>query len=239
MISRRIRELYDRSAHQYATRNAGMREGLVETGARFLKLAGEQPYVLDLGCGAGRDMAWLEQHGARMAGADLSAGMLTEARGIVHGPLVQADMGQLPFADASFNGVWCMASMLHLPKANAPLALAEIERVLLPAGVLLLGLQIGKGEVWEANPYGVGERFFARYSEEEATEMLARSGFTTVYSFNAGTPHRQWLHLIATSDGKDGFRTPPEKATKRAAPRNPIDNRESCLPIHLRTHLSA
>lgn len=218
MISRRIREVYDQSAYQYATRNADMREGLAETAVRFVRALGQEPSVLDLGCGAGRDMAWLEQQGARVVGADLSAGMLTEARGIVHGPLVQADMRLLPFADASFNGVWCMASMLHLPKADAPLALAEIRRVLLHGGVLLLGLQMGEGEVWEKNPYGEGERFFARYSPEEATEMLARSGFTTGYSFNAGTPHRRWIHLIATSDGKDDPRTPQEKSTKPAAP---------------------
>lgn len=202
MVSKIVREVYDRSARRYAEANPNMRGGLTEAGARFLQMtwqmAGEQPRVLDLGCGAGRDMAWMEDQGVWVVGADLSAGMLEEARHSVRGPLVQADMRRLPFGDGSFNSVWCMASMLHLPKADAPSALAEIKRVLKPGGVLLLGLQMGEGEVWEPNPYGDGERFFARYSPEEAAEVVASAGFNRPDDASFSFPYRRWLYLITT-----------------------------------------
>ncbi len=199
MVSRRTREVYDRSARQYATRNANMREEVAETGARFMQMLRERPRVLDLGCGTGRDMAWMEKQGASVIGADLSEGMLAEARGIVRGPLVQADMRQIPFADASFDGVWCMASMLHVPRADAPTALGEIRRVLVSGGVLLLGLQMGDGETWEKNPYGEGDRFFARYSEEEAIRMVTQADFIRPLALDLSTPHQRWLHVLTYS----------------------------------------
>lgn len=199
MVSKIIREVYDKSARQYAEANPDMRGGLAEAGAGFLQKAGEQPRVLDLGCGAGRDMAWMEAQGAWVVGADLSAGMLEEARHIAQGPLVQADMRRLPFGNGSFHGVWCMASMLHLSKADAHAALAEIKRVLKLGGVLLLGLQMGEGEVWEPNLYGDGERFFARYSPEEAAEMVASAGFNRPDDSCFGFPYRRWLYLTTTS----------------------------------------
>ncbi len=209
MISKRMREIYDKAALLYAKRNAAMREGVEERAALFMKMLGPseaQPRVLDLGCGAGRDMAWLEGHGARVVGADLSAGMLAIAKGEATGPLVQMDMRQLPFKNNCFNGVWCMASMLHIPRAEASGVLAEVRRVLLPGGALLLGLQEGEGEQWEANPYGEGERFFARYSPQEAAELLTQAGFAVQSVYSSVTSPRQWVHLLATGPmlGQDG-----------------------------------
>ncbi len=199
-IHNRIQTAYDQIAPHYAARNSEMREGLIDLAAQFLEIMNKPAHVLDLGCGAGRDMAWLEDHGTYVVGADLSTGMLSHARQLVRGPLVQADMTSLPFAVGSFNGIWCMASLLHLPKAEAPVALAEMKRVLLPGGALVLGLQEGDSESWEVNPYeGVQERFFARYKLEEAEDMLARAGFNVCYKDTNAAETRSWLRLIAVS----------------------------------------
>jgi len=195
-----MRQAYDRIAPYYAARNSEMRGESLHLGMQFLELLGRPARVLDLGCGAGRDMVWIEVQGASVTGTDLSRGMLEHAGRQVRGPLVQADMTSLPFATSSFNGVWCMASLLHLPKAEAPSALAEMKRVLLPGGALVLGLQEGDSEAWEVNPYeGVQERFFARYKLEEAEDMLACVGFNVRYKALDVTETRSWLHLIAVS----------------------------------------
>lgn len=169
----------------------------IDAGTRLLGLTGAGAQILDAGCGAGRDMAWLEAQGARMIGVDLSRGMLAQARQITRGPLAQMDLRRLAFQDGCFGGVWCAASLLHLRKAEAPVALREIHRVLCPGGLLHLSIQEGEGERWESNPYGTVERLFARYSAEAAAALLDDAGFAVLDLVvnDAGT--RRWLSFLA------------------------------------------
>ena len=109
------------------------------------------------------------------------------------------DMRQLAFPDHRFGGIWCMASLLHLPKADAPLALSEMLRVLTPGGALLLTLQEGAGEVWEENRFfGATQRFFARYSQDEAAKMLRAAGFSIVDRGRNESSLRRWLQFLVT-----------------------------------------
>src|SRR5512142_2790989 len=133
---------YDQIAGRFAERNAEMLPYLIEEAERLLdalralrRADRAARLIMDLGCGAGRDAAWLEDHGARVIGADLSIGMLSEARKRVHGPLCQLDMRFLPCPAEVFAAVWCQAALLHLPKSSAPAALAEVRRVLIPGGL--------------------------------------------------------------------------------------------------------
>ena len=190
---------YDAIAPAYAERNAAMPAVLVDLGHRVLGLAGSRPRILDVGCGAGRDAAWLERRGARVTGIDLSQGMLAEARARVRGDLARMDMRRLAFPDRCFDAAWCMASLLHLPKADAPEALSEVRRVLRPGGVLALGLQEGAGEGWEPVPYRPDvERFFARYGAAEAGAALVRSGFAVLDRGREEGGSRRWLRFLAT-----------------------------------------
>lgn len=199
-VSGRVALVYDGIAAEYAARNAAMPPELVAAGARFLALVGPGARVLDAGCGAGRDMAWLEGRGATVVGVDLSPGMLAQARAIARGDLVRLDMRHLAFAERCFGGVWCMASLLHLPKAAASAALGELRRVLVPGGPLCLGLQAGTGEGWERGPYGGVERFFARYRLPEAAALLREAGFAVAEQRNQGrSGARHWLQFMTTA----------------------------------------
>ncbi len=199
MTTKRMQGAYDAIAAQYAVINAAMPQALMNAAARFLTLAGPSARVLDVGCGAGRDMAWFERHGVPVTGIDLSRGMLLQARSQVQGQLLQMDMRRLAFRAASYDGVWCSASLLHLPKDEVPTTLAEFGRVLRPKGVLFLAVQEGTGEQWERGPYGAVDRLFARYSPAEMTTLLSGGGFTVheQASDEAGT--RRWLQFVATT----------------------------------------
>ncbi len=205
MTSDRMRATYDTIAASFAEQTARMPVQYEDMGRRFLALLPVSSSILDVGCGAGRDMAWLEALGAGVTGVDLSPGMLAQARRRVRGPLFEMDMRHLGFPDSSFGGIWCMASLLHLPKAEAPRALAEMRRVLVPAGVLALTIQEGEGEVWETEAYGHAvERYFARYSPQEAERMLADAGFLVLESERADPVKARpcmtgWLRFLARS----------------------------------------
>lgn len=201
-----MRAAYDRIAPAFAARNAGMPAAYRDVaGPRFLALArtaasGRPLTLLEAGCGHGRDMAWLEAAGATVVGIDLSAGMLAQARARTPGPLVQADLRCLPLASGHFHGAWCSASLLHLPKVDAPAALAELRRNLVPGGALFLSLQEGTAEVWERGAYGHpdAERFFARYAPDEVEALLAQAGFVVRERTSESAGPRHWLRLLAT-----------------------------------------
>ena len=96
--------------------------------------------MLDVGCGGGLAAACLVQRGARVVGLDLSWASLHVAPARPAGPAVlrrslRVDGLALPFADASFEVVWCTDVLEHL--ADRPAAIAQMARVLKPGGLFL------------------------------------------------------------------------------------------------------
>jgi ubiquinone/menaquinone biosynthesis C-methylase UbiE len=201
-MTKRMQTVYDQIAEEFANVNANMPPELVLAAEQFLGITRSGALILDLGCGAGRDMAWFESQGATVIGSDLSTGLLAQTRLRARGSLVQADMRRLPFRAGCFQGVWCCAALLHLSKGDAPRALAEVHRVLDPGGTLFLSVQEGMGEDWEhTTHYGKPiERFFARYRAEEMTTLLVDSGFA-IYDHTAESAgSRHWLNFMATAE---------------------------------------
>lgn len=99
--------------------------------------------ALDLGCGAGHAAYALARGGAaRVIAYDLSAQMLgvveREARTRGHAQIAtrQGAAAQLPFDDAAFELVITRYSAHHWP--SVPAAMAQIERVLRPGGMLVV-----------------------------------------------------------------------------------------------------
>jgi len=150
--------------------------------------------ILDLGCGPGRDVAHFHRRGFQAAGADLSSGMLQEARRRIDGILIQCDMRRLPVADASLDGIWLCASLLHLPRFQAFDALLEVRRVMHPGAPLFVSVQRGEGETWKTRG---GPRLFAYYQPDELGNLVKRAGFNVDTSWEACTEHATWINLVA------------------------------------------
>jgi ubiquinone/menaquinone biosynthesis C-methylase UbiE len=195
-----VQNAYDRLAGLFAESNDGaMPTDLERLAQALVARCSAEASIVDIGCGTGRDMAWFEQHGLCATGVDLSEGMLAYARRAVRGSLVSADARALPFGNKSFDAVWCCASLLHLPRADAPLALREIRRVLKADAPLMLSMQEGRGDAWEPG-YGTDiERYFVRYGSEELEYMLAATGFSVVEKVRTVQPLRTWLAYLSVA----------------------------------------
>jgi ubiquinone/menaquinone biosynthesis C-methylase UbiE len=167
----------------------------------FRQLVPAGGLVLDVGCGPGQYARALEAQGLDVVGLDLSQGMLRYAQ--AHGPLrlIRADMRCLPIADERADGCFACASLLHLPRTQAPRALSEFRRVLRPGGALYIGVKEGDGEEWVANQEG-RERFFAYYRLEEIDRLIQATGFDIVDGWisppGKGQRHN-WLNRFAVA----------------------------------------
>ena len=93
---------------------------------------------LEVGCGSAPCSRWLARRGISVVGFDVSTGMLRHAREAaartgIRVPLVQADVCQLPFATASFDGAFAAFGAIPFVTDSAG-AMREVARVLRPGG---------------------------------------------------------------------------------------------------------
>lgn len=97
--------------------------------------------VLDIGCGNGRLSDLLSDQAINYIGLDFSRELIAIAqreRG-VNGRFIHADALQLPFADHSFDTVFSIAVLHHIPdRANRERFVSEAHRVLKPGGLCVL-----------------------------------------------------------------------------------------------------
>jgi SAM-dependent methyltransferase len=94
--------------------------------------------ILELGCGAAQWSIQLSRLGANVTGLDLSARQLEHARDLmqragVEFPLVEASAESTPFADASFDIVFCDWGAMTF--GDPYLTVPEVARVLRPDGL--------------------------------------------------------------------------------------------------------
>jgi SAM-dependent methyltransferase len=98
----------------------------------------------DIGCGSGREAAWLASEGYEARGYDPSSGLLREAR--ARYPRLVFESAALPdllgLRDDSFDNVLCETVLMHLPTEQIPAAVTRLLAVLKPGGTLYLSWRI-------------------------------------------------------------------------------------------------
>jgi SAM-dependent methyltransferase len=103
--------------------------------------------TVDIGCGSGREVAWLNANGYPAVGYDPSEGLLAEARALYPG--LAFHIAALPdlegIADASFANVLCETVIIHLPPAAIAPAVGRLRSLLRPGGILYLSWRTTEG----------------------------------------------------------------------------------------------
>jgi SAM-dependent methyltransferase len=173
--------------------------------------------VLDAGCGPGRDARELASRNLPVLGVDLSQGMLDEAgertaRRLPRGSIRYAlmDLRRLELPDECCRGIWCSASLLHLPRRVAPRAMAELARVSRSGAPVVVFLKrAGAGDLEQFQSYLYGElgeeqRFFAFYTPEEARRLVENAGMAVVdvaIVSHTDPSAPDWISLLARKIG--------------------------------------
>jgi SAM-dependent methyltransferase len=161
----------------------------------------DTPRILDVGCGTGIASRELRARGAEVIGTDIDPLMVREAMRVNDGSIIYltAPTEVLPLLDASFEAVTAFSSFHWFTNARA---VAEIVRVLVPSGILMV---VNKNDETE---FRVGFRTclscFVDGPLPNAKanyvpgELLLAGGFHTVSEFPVHVS--EWLTLPAMMD---------------------------------------
>jgi SAM-dependent methyltransferase len=163
--------------------------------------------ILDAGCGNGRDYDFFRRVGYSYTGIDVSSQMLAIARdNHPDGAFASMDVCDLAFDSLAFDGIWCVAVLLHFPKAVVDRPLQELCRVLRKGGVVFFAVRDGSREYMSEEQEGT-QRFFAEYSVDELSDRLSQSGLTPIHVCTRDAPgedQARWTTAFAVKGEVEG-----------------------------------
>jgi len=176
-----LRQAYDRKAEERDHKE--LSPSKLRERDQFLSLLQQEgkQTLLEIGAGTGQFSKFFQDSGLTVVCTDLSPEMvrLCRAKGLT---AYTMDFLSLDFADGSFDAVFALNCLLHVPKKDLPQVLGRIRAVLKPGGLFYLGMYGGKEQegVWPEDDYEP-KRFFCFHTDDQL--RAAVSQFFRVESF--------------------------------------------------------
>jgi SAM-dependent methyltransferase len=103
--------------------------------------------TVDIGCGSGREVAWLNANGFPAMGFDASDGLLAEAR--ARYPRLDFAHAELPdlrgIAANTYDNVLCETVIMHLDGARIAPSVARMFDIVKPGGIFYLSWRVTEG----------------------------------------------------------------------------------------------
>jgi SAM-dependent methyltransferase len=131
--------------------------------------------LLEVGAGTGRDSLFFQEHGLQVTSTDLSPAMIDLCRQKGLNAHIM-DFLHLDFPDASFDALYALNCLLHVPTQTLPEVLCKLQALLHPGGLFYLGVY-GHKEDWEGispDDWHKPNRFFSYHSDEYLKNLLPR-----------------------------------------------------------------
>ena len=146
---------YDRMAVAYR-RGTADHDVSQNVAALLQAIKGEPPhFILDLGCGPGRDLRTFTALGHEAVGLDGSGELVAMARAETDCEVLHQDFLALDLPLARFDGVFANASLFHVPNSELARVLRDLAATLKPDGVLFCSNPRGHNEEgWAGGRYG-------------------------------------------------------------------------------------
>ncbi|MGR6913645.1 class I SAM-dependent methyltransferase [[Actinomadura] parvosata] len=152
--------------------------------------------LLEVGAGTGQDSVFFQENGLSVVAVDLSPAMVGRCREKGVDAHVMDFLG-LAFEAGSFDAVYAMNCLLHVPDGDLPTVLGAIRTVLRPGGLFFLGVYGGgsvRGEGLFEKDDHTPPRFFSFRSDERLQEF-AREFFEIVDFHAVGADESRFQSL--------------------------------------------
>lgn len=158
--------------------------------------------LLEIGCGTGHWSAFFAERGFRVTGLDISAAMLTMARGrrIPGAEFCRGDAASVPFPDGTFDVAAAITVLEFVPEAGK--VMEEMVRCVRSGGRIIVGVlnrwsYLGLSRKLRRRPLFRDATFF---SPRELRKLLSRYGRAHVRSAACFLPCRWALGLAPALD---------------------------------------
>jgi len=113
--------------------------------AEFLPLIPKHGHILDAGCGSARDAMYFKQQDFTVSAFDASPELAKLASNYLQQAVEVKTFQQLNCTN-NYDGIWCCASLLHVPKVELPQVFLKLQNALKPNGVLYVSFKYGTQE---------------------------------------------------------------------------------------------
>lgn len=160
--------------------------------------------VIEIGSGLGKDAEGLIKLGYEYIGVDISETLIKIAKKREpSATFYKRSVYNLPFKE-KFDGFWCTATLLHVPKARINEALQSIKSVVKSGAIGYITIKGGEGsevEEYEIEKGVTLKRFYQYWTKDEFTRTLATNGFKVVYyDFVPANERQKWHRFLVKLD---------------------------------------
>lgn len=170
-----LRAAYDRDADERESRSGFKSPWKMAERAAFLgRIRSEgRRRLLELGAGTGQDSLFFKEHGLEVVAIDLSPRMVEHclAKGL---DARVADLLHLGLPPESFDAVYALNSLLHVPNAEVGAVLESIRGLMRPTALFFLGVYGGRSHEGALDRDAhVPPRFFALRTDDQIQRLVA------------------------------------------------------------------
>lgn len=165
------------------------------TQSRFLNKLASGSFILDFGCGSGRDTKYFLDHGMQVQAIDGCEQLCKIASAYTGIPVKQMLFQQFDETDA-YDGIWACSSILHLPKQELLMVMQQLIKALKQNGILYTAFKYGTFEGMRNGRYFTDftETAFKVFIQDMQDVILEDLWVTADVRKNRG--EEKWLNLI-------------------------------------------
>lgn len=185
---------YERHADKFAKDTLSV--DMEELYGPFLARVVQKGLILDAGCGTGRDTREFIRRGYSVEAFDAS-GRMAELASSVAGIAVEKKAFDELDASNRYDGIWCCASLLHVPAIDFVAVGRRLARAMKPSGVWYLSFKNGSGERND------GERLFVDHTEASLVKAISSIGDVELIEVwitsdrRPGRSSEKWINALA------------------------------------------
>ena len=151
----------------------------------LLKTFSPNSKLLEIGCGSGRDASFMQKQGYNLTAIDGSQKMIDEAKALHPALEPHLFTMQLPhgldFEAESFDGVYSVATLMHLRQEEIVLTIKNIYTLLKPKGKFLFSVSIARDDT-DQNSRDPHQRLFTSFSQREWVTICKNCGLKHLYT---------------------------------------------------------